>query len=150
MDTEQRINALERQVRQFRILCGVIALTALAAVLAGADKPPQVTTLKAPLRVVDEKGNSVFVINSEDGESQAYLYGANGKGLTVLNAGPDGSGLVVSGNLKNENPDITLITTTDGSALLMNGPKSKKGVEVAASAEGGDISVYDAKGATKR
>lgn len=148
MDTEQRILALERQVKRFRILCGVAVVGALAAVLVGADEP-EVSTLHAPLRVVDKTGAPVFVVDSENGKTDAYLYGAKGKRMTILSASADGSGLVVSGSAKTDEPDITLVAMPTGSALLMNGPKGKKGVEIAASAEGGDVSSYDAKGEAK-
>jgi hypothetical protein len=48
MEMDQRIHNLERQVRQFRILFGLMALAALAAILVGANKPVG-TTLKGPL-----------------------------------------------------------------------------------------------------
>jgi hypothetical protein len=100
--------------------------------------------------VVDADNNPVFAIEVKKGDGNAYLYGPNGKGMIGLSAGPDGSGLVMSSSLKNDNPDVTLFASSEGTALLMNAPKGKKGVELAADANGGDIAAYDAKGVQKK
>jgi hypothetical protein len=149
METESRMYHLERQVKQLRILLGLVALAALAAILAGAAKP-EGTSLKAPFQVVDSQGNPLFIVEAKKGVSNAYLYGPGGKGMMVFSTGPEGSGVVLNSSLKNENPELTLYSSSEGTALLMNAPKGKKGVEIATSADGGDVTVYDAKGAAKK
>jgi hypothetical protein len=140
---EERLARAERQVRGLRLAFGAMALAAgaLLAVRSGETQNPG-TVVKAPLKVVDARGQPVVEIAADQfegrrlrllgpkGELLAHLgeSGAGGGEFSVYGAGSTAGTLAAESDAASlslrgkagKGPTVLLKTTGQGGSLLLN------------------------------
>ena len=173
MDLLKRVERLERHAAFWRGATVLFVLVSLAISLsgvgrAGSDKPKSTgTVLKAPFRVVDERGRMLLFVDThivtDDGAKvtvpRLRLFGIHGKPSVELEAmwgggsmqindrrgeataglamGSDGSGLFINDNLRSCQLTLT------GSEMNINNKGGKGGVSLWVEPKGGSFVIND-------
>lgn len=141
---QDQIDSLDRRVRRWQKIAGVVALTAIGVLCLGAGTPLRVLDVRV-LRIVDEAGRPRIVLGSmgasgtqvmvqavdgsplvslgelSDGSGAIFVRG-NGPGAVFMKAGgeEEKSTLSVMGGADGE-PAITMTARNDGSQLRLEG-----------------------------
>src|SRR5437879_857642 len=91
---EQRVSALEKSLRAYRIFFGSAVVLLIAAVLMSSGKKPAVPDrLQAKaFEVVDDYGNVIVELNKDKGNGSVSTYSSSGKKLVSLFTSEGGAG----------------------------------------------------------
>jgi len=151
---EERLARMERRERI--LVCGVLALLSIFLLVVLRPVPVQSeekgTTLKAPLKVVDEQGRLVLEVYrtmSATGKSNSviWLYDAKGQVAAALSEGAGRGGLTLKDN---GHLAILLESYPESSGIGVYFPQTNElGVAVGADPKTGRIEIRDKKGKRK-
>jgi hypothetical protein len=149
-DLEVRLAQAERRGRmlaasQFIAVAALLVSGGLAAP-AKPTKSTAGTTLRAPVRIIDQNGKTCAEVTSLPGGGRLTIRSHKGKEVVSLGTDAlDPKGIMLMSN-ENGDPDIMLVTDTDGGVVGVGG---KNGFRQAAlsgiGGEGGTLELFNAR-----
>lgn len=114
---EERLAALEKSGRRWRLTAVLLAVGMLGAVGWGAErvkipvqKPQEITA--SLISVVDKNGVPQITLGAEDGNGLIYIQGADRSGSILMSVGGGDPFIKISG--KDEKKTSVLLTSHDG------------------------------------
>ena len=146
MDTEARLDRLERQMRFYKRLTVVLTLVIVAGVSMGqADDYEEITC--RGLTVVNEKGAIVATLKSWELGGKLFVYGVNGV-TTAISQNDGGNGLLNTYSSSGKQLVDLGATVNDDGALVTYSSSGKKLVGLGATVndDGGALSIYNKTG----
>jgi hypothetical protein len=138
---EERLSGLERSSKRWRVLAGVLLAGFLVAAKVRTPASDEVVTKS--LKVVDNNGDVVFVVETSTGKKNwPYLrLIADGKDAISMSAG-NGMSLFEIHN-QTGGPFITMSTDGDNALIHANRDQKLVGVGLGVKKDEGVITVYD-------
>jgi hypothetical protein len=148
MNTEQRLNKLERQNKRMKKGMIGMVLAGISLLVMAQAAPPKVHDLirAKKIEVVSDKGQTVISLEGWEHGGMISTYNKKGLNLTSVAANDGGDGLITTYNSKGKKlVDITATEDDTGSISTYNS-KGKYLVDITATKNGGAITTFDSKG----
>ena len=145
MDTEERLDRLERRMRFYKRLTVVLTLVIVAGVSMGQAGDYKEITCRG-LTVVNEKGDRVAALKSWKLGGVLYIYGVNGYSTTIIAQNDGGDGFLETSSSSGK--ELVKLSSGKGGGILETFSSSgKKIVDLGTTTSGdGILTTYSSSG----
>lgn len=143
MTIEQRLAAVERQLRFHRLVIAGLLVALVALVGYGATEGVPDVIRARSFEVVNPEGQAVIAARADKDGGGLWLYNVEGQLVVVAHAGKDGGGVLALYNAEGQS-GVGAAALKDGGGLALYNAKGQQGVVADAGVIGGRLTLYNA------